>query len=184
MAQARNVFVFVTQLLEQPRLGQPAGHVQAPQRAQFSGDVGFVVKHGEQLRVNVVRFAGHGPLLQQAPRLPHVPIVFVPLQANEFGIVELGEIRGGRSSPPPALPCVRDLVDSPRRAMHAVVFVTLADVRPVGQEHAAVGAIGELDAAEPGIGGEQKVGLVLAHVRSALALERIAVEPGVRESWR
>ena len=51
--------------------------------------------------------------------------------------------------------------------MDAVVLVALAGVAPVEDEHAAVGAVAEVDAAEPGVAGEEHVGLVPADVAAA-----------------
>ena len=61
--------------------------------------------------------------------------------------------------------------------MDAVVLVALAGVAPVEHEDAAVGAVAEVDAAEPGVAGEEDVGLVAADVAAPVALEPLDVDP-------
>ena len=56
------------------------------------------------------------------------------------------------------------------------MVVALAGIAPVEDEHAAVGAVAQVDAAEPGIGREEDVGLVAADVAAARAFEPLDVD--------
>ena len=73
---------------------------------------------------------------------------------------------------------VGDLVDPAVLAVGAVgvVLVALAGVGPVGDVDAAVGAVLQLQAAEPGVVGEQEVRAVRGDVAGALALEAVVVD--------
>ena len=68
--------------------------------------------------------------------------------------------------------------------MDAVVVVALAGVAPVEDEHAAVGSVAQVDAAEPGIGREEDVGLVAADVAAARSLEPLDVDAPAVEVQR
>ena len=60
--------------------------------------------------------------------------------------------------------------------MDLFVVVAFAGVGPVGDVHAAVGAHGQGDAAEPGVVGYEEVGAVLGDLAGAFALERVVVD--------
>ena len=100
---------------------------------------------------------------QHAPGLADEPFVRVPVQGDQLALVELRQVadRDARGLP------VSDLVDPARGAVDAVVVVALAGVAPVEDEDAAVGPVAQVDAAEPGVGGEEDVGLVAADVAAA-----------------
>ena len=72
---------------------------------------------------------------------------------------------------------ISELVDSPRSPVDAVVVVALAGVAPVEHEDAAVGAIAQVDAAEPGVRGEVDVRLVAADVSAPAPFQPLDVEP-------
>ena len=72
---------------------------------------------------------------------------------------------------------VGDFVDPAIGAVDFLVVVTLPGVGPVADIDAAIGAIGEVNAAEPGIVGEHKIAAMAAHVAGAFALEDVVVHP-------
>ena len=65
--------------------------------------------------------------------------------------------------------------------MDAIVFVAFAGVGPVDDVDRAVGAVVEVDAAEPGVGGLGDVGLVAGDVAAAFAVEPIDVDAAAVE---
>src|SRR5438309_10228971 len=65
--------------------------------------------------------------------------------------------------------------------MHAVVFMAFASVGPVDDIGGAVGAVVEVDAAKPGVGGLGDVGLMAGDVAAALAVEAIDVDAAAVE---
>ena len=74
----------------QIRLGEPAGDVQRPERAQLARVVGLVLQHALQPRVDGrVRTT----LLQHAARVLDVPVVAVQLQLDQLG---RGQLRRDR----------------------------------------------------------------------------------------
>ena len=115
--------------------------------------------------------AGGGALLELLPGLPREPFVFVGEERDQSGVVEFGDIMHlglGRLA-------VGDFVNAAAGAVDAVVVVAFADVGPVDEEDAAVGAVGEVEAAEPRVGGGEKIGGVLADVAGAVAFEEVRV---------
>src|SRR4051812_7329625 len=70
---------------------------------------------------------------------------------------------------------------SPRRPMDAVVFMAFARVGPIDDINRAVGAVVEVDAAEPGVGGLGDVRHMPADVAAAFAVEAIDVDPAAVE---
>src|SRR4051794_4843373 len=65
--------------------------------------------------------------------------------------------------------------DASRGAMDAVVLVALSGIAPVEDEETAIGTVGQVDAAKPGIGGERGVGFVPADVAGAFTLEPLNI---------
>ena len=99
------------------------------------------------------------------------------MQRDEIALLQLRHVANidGRRLP------VREPVDPARGTMDAVVVVALAGIAPVEDEHAAIGAISEVDAAEPGIGREEDVGLVPPDVAAARSFEPLDVDaPAVK----
>src|SRR6476469_2402826 len=74
---------------------------------------------------------------------------------------------------------IHNLKNPPAGAVnfHFVAVVAFADVGPVGDVDAAVGAVFAVEAAEPGVAREGEVGGVVSDVAAAVGLERVAVEP-------
>ena len=68
--------------------------------------------------------------------------------------------------------------------MDAVVIVALAGIAPVEDEYAAVRPIAQVDAAEPGVGGEEDVRLVAPDVAAAVALEPLDIHAPAVEIQR
>ena len=68
--------------------------------------------------------------------------------------------------------------------MDAAVFVTFARIAPVEHEHAAVGAVTEFHAAEPGVCRNEKVRPVPAHVAAAVAFEDFLIGTAAVEIQR
>src|SRR5262249_10111553 len=67
-------------------------------------------------------------------------------------------------------------VDAAAAAVHAVVVVALAVVAPVGDVDGPLGAVGQGDAAEPGVVAGQEVGGVAADVAAAAPVQHVAVD--------
>ena len=103
--------------------------------------------------------------------LAREPFVFVREEHDEFGVGEFGNVadfrRGGLA--------VSDFVNAAAGAVNAVVLVAFTNVRPVEHEDAAVGAVAEIDAAEPRVGGREKIRRVFADVAAAAAFEAVHV---------
>ncbi len=63
-------------------LGQPVGHVQRPQRAQLARDVGVLAGGCASARRGRCRVGA--AFLQDAPRVPDVPVVAIQLQLDQL----------------------------------------------------------------------------------------------------
>ena len=59
--------------------------------------------------------------------------------------------------------------------MDAIALVALTDVAPIEHDDPAVGPATDFLAAEPRIGGEEKVGRVFAHISAAAAFEDVLI---------
>src|SRR5438067_1333633 len=79
---------------------------------------------------------------------------------------------------------MRNPKNAPRQPMDAVVFMAFAGVGPVDDIDRAVGAVVEIDAAEPGVGGLGDVGFVAGDVAAAFALEPIDIDAAAVEVER
>jgi len=65
--------------------------------------------------------------------------------------------------------------------MNSGAVVTFSGVTPVEDEHAAVRSVAEVEAAEPGVGREEAVGLVTPHIAAAGAFEPFDVDATAME---
>src|SRR5690606_30442214 len=72
---------------------------------------------------------------------------------------------------------IDDLVDPPARAVHTVVVVALAEIRPVGQVDSPVRSICQRDASEPRRIREQEVGGMREDVTRTVALDDFLIHP-------
>ena len=81
------------------------------------------------------------------------PFVLVRMQFHQFAHAQLRQIADIRL----LRLAVGDFVDAARRAVHAGALVAFAGVAPVEDEDAAVGAVAEVDAAEPRVAEEERV---------------------------
>ena len=65
--------------------------------------------------------------------------------------------------------------------MNTVMLVALASITPVEDEDAAIGAVAQIDTAEPGIGPEEDVGLMPPDITAARPLEPLDIDaPAVK----
>ena len=135
---------------------------------------GSCSKQGAQGRLRFVQAARPGSTrsasTRRAWRTNHSFAMTV--QRDQIALVQRRHVATGDAREVP----VGDLVDPARRAVDAVVVVALAGIAPVEHEHAAVGAVAQVDAAKPGVGGEEDVGLVAPDVAAARAFEPLDVD--------
>ena len=112
------------------------------------------------------------PLLQNPPGAADEPVVAVQLPLYQLFV--------GRRRHVHVLlrrrVAMHDLVDPPAGAMHAVVVVTFAQVRPVGEIDTAVRPVFQFDSAEPRLVGEQKIRLMPPRVARAVSFEPIVID--------
>ena len=134
-----------------------ADYVKRPERPELAGGVGLVAEAILECGSGQIEdLAADGLRGEDAPGLPHEPFIRMPVKRDQLGFRKARQIGGG---------CLRsssesDLVDPARRAMDAVVIVAIAGIAPVQNEHTSVGPVAQVDAAKPGIGGEQDIRLV------------------------
>ena len=107
------------------------------------------------------------------------PFVLTTLELDEFGRRGLGEVNAGLLGV-----AVADLEDASAGTVDAVLVVTLADVTPIEDGDGAVGALAELDSAEPLIIRLQDVWLVLHDERAALPLDGFNVHASAMQVQR
>ncbi len=172
IAQARTDSCSWSSKTAEERFVGAADHVERPERPELAHRVGVLREDGaERFLVRFERLAAGRPFGQDAAGLADEPLVRVPMQRDELAFREPRQIAGRHAVWAP----VRDLVDPARGAVDAVALVALAGVAPVEDEDAAVGAVAQVDAAEPGVGREEDVGLVAADVAAARSLEPLDV---------
>ena len=96
-----------------------------------------------------------GTFLEQSPRRADVPVVLVELEPGQLLVARGGQVDLDRLDLAEA-----ELVDPAVLAVGVVGvgLVALAAVGPVGEVDGAVGAVLQLQAAEPGVVAQQEVG--------------------------
>src|SRR4051812_10414138 len=102
------------------------------------------------------------------------------MQRHEPRHVELGEV----DDPGAGRLAVGDLVDPSGGPMDAGALVAFPRAAPVEHEDAAVEAVAEVDAAEPGVAREEPVGFVPADVTAPRAFEPLDVHAAAVEVER
>jgi len=89
------VLVVVAKEAAELVVADAAGDVEGPEGAEFSGDVGVGVEDALEFGAGgFVEFSGGVAFLQEATGVPNVPIVFVELEVDEFGVGKLCEVEG------------------------------------------------------------------------------------------
>ena len=131
-------------------------------------------------RVGRKILAGERPALPLADRRPAPPLVLDEEIAAEGRPLEGHEVHAAGA----ARRAMDELVDPAARAVDAVVIVALAGVGPVGDVHAAVGALDEIHAAVERIVNERHVGAVGGGVAGPLGREQIVVDAAAVEIER
>src|SRR5207253_11472759 len=71
---------------------------------------------------------------------------------------------------------VGDLVEAAVRAVDLIEIVAFTGIGPVGDEDAAVGAVVQGDAAEPGVISKEEIAAVVGDVAGATAFEDVLVD--------
>ena len=136
-------------------------------RSCCTGSVCWSNSERSCVRAVVEIAAARGSLGQLLARLPHEPFVGVKVQLDQVADCQLRQIADRWR----LRLAVGDLENAAGGAMDAGAFVAFAGVAPVEDEDAAVGAVAQVDAAEPGVAEEQAVVAVFADVAGAAALE-------------
>ena len=116
-------------------------------------------------------FPRQGMLLQQTTGHARVPLVFVRLQLGQLKRIQLVQRLGqalGFS--------VRYFENSAARTMHTVVFMALADVRPVEHVHPAVRSVAQFHPSKPHVLGLHDILDMFADVTRARAMKRILID--------
>ena len=145
--------------------------MQCPQAAQPAGLIGIGEGDlGERL-VHGCIAASFG---EQQAGLPHIPVVGVELQLDQFQVGLLTQIDGNRFGV-----LVANLVDAtigpiPDRFLGSVAGLLVV---PVEQEDIAVGPVAEIDEACPRVVGQQEIVAVRRHESRASRMQQIRVEP-------
>src|SRR5206468_7000694 len=124
--------------------------------------------------------AGFGSRGEFEPGLTGKPFIRMRVQLHQLAGAQLCDV-ADFAAPRFA---VNNLIDPPAGAMDAAVFVTFARVAPVEHEHAAVRAVTEFHAAEPGVRRDEKVRPVPAHVTAAAAFEDFLIGTATVEIQR
>src|SRR5688500_9833543 len=123
-------------------------------------------------------YTGVRPLLQDASRVPDLPLVPVSLQLDKFGVRGAIEIhrRVSRFAP-------RNLVDATGRPTHAIAIVTLPIVRPVGEDDISIRTALEGNASEPRIVCLEEIrGMTRAKPSGdGIAAERLLIDPATHD---
>src|SRR5689334_3484409 len=95
------------------------------------------------------------------------------VQLDQFTVTQFRQVAGAR-----LLRCTaRDLVDAAGCSMNAGSFMAFAGVAPIEDVDAAIGAVAEVDSAEPLIAEEEVVAAVLADISGATALKDLLIGP-------
>ena len=135
---------------ENPRQGLPRPNGHPPGRAEVVVDLQQGIR-------DAFGVPSMGPLLQNSPRGPHVPVVLVKLITRQRKIAFAREIDLHRGSGP-----VRDFVDPsvlPVRIV-GIRLVTFTRVIPVGQIDGPIRTILELEPAKPRVVDVQEIFLM------------------------
>ena len=119
------------------------------------------------------------PLLQNPPRMAHVPVVPVKLQRDELLRGQLAEVHPG----PPAVLLVADLENAPERLLMDVRIgaMALVLVVPVDDVHRAVRPVAEVEHLAPGIVGQQEVRPVGRGVAGPRSLQPVGIGAGAMD---
>ena len=133
---------------EQELFIRGADHVQTPQSPQLAANIRLLPQHLQQQPGGSLHWLpADSPLLQLVPRLADKPLVLVQLQPDQLSRRQLPEINSGGLH----RLAVADPEDPAGGPVNSIVFVALADIRPVENKNLPGGSLQELDPAEPGV---------------------------------
>ena len=167
------MLVGLSEQAEQELLVGGADHMKAPESPQLAAHIRVLPQHPSQNRSRIIEWSAvRRPLVELVSRLADKPLVLMQLQPDQLSRRQLRKINSGGLHRLP----VADPEDPAGGSVNSIVFVTLADIRPVENKDLSGRPLQELDPAEPGVPRLCHVLAMHPAIGRSMTLEMIAID--------